>query len=78
MTNGAVDDTLREIAEQLAVAKRTLPDAEALVEVLEEANEDASEVRALITETRVRIIGWEKTLQRRGITVPSAEPEEEE
>ncbi|KKM27725.1 hypothetical protein LCGC14_1571880 [marine sediment metagenome] len=78
MTNGAVEDTLREIAEQLATAKQTLPDAEALVEVLEEAGEDAAEVRALITETKVRIVGWEKTLQRRGVTVPSPKPEEEE
>ena len=78
MTNGAVDDTLREIAEQLATAKASLPDAESLVEVLEEAGEDSTEVRALIIETKVRIVGWEKTLQRRGITVPSPKPEEEE
>ncbi len=78
MTNGAIDDTLQEIAEQLAVAKRTLPDAEELVKILEEAGEDAAEVRALIIETKTRIVGWEKTLARRGITVPSAKPEEEE
>ncbi|KKL74985.1 hypothetical protein LCGC14_2059420 [marine sediment metagenome] len=78
MTNGAVDDTLQEIAEQLATAKATLPDAESLVEILEEAGEDSAEVRALITETKVRIVAWEKTLQRRGVTVPSPAPVEEE
>jgi len=78
MVNGPVDDTLQEIAEQLATAKRSLPDAEKLVEILEEAGEDATEVRALITETRVRILAWEKTLARRGISIPSPEPAEEE
>ena len=78
MTNGAVDDTLREIASQLLEAKKTLPDAVTLVEILEEAGEDSSEVRALITETKTRISQWERTLQRRGISLPSSEPEEEE
>ncbi|KKK83070.1 hypothetical protein LCGC14_2797080 [marine sediment metagenome] len=78
MVTGPVDDTLQEIAAQLAVAKRTLPDAVELVEILEEAGEDSAEVRALITETRTRILQWEKTLQRRGVSLPSVEPEEEE
>ncbi|KKM27276.1 hypothetical protein LCGC14_1576410 [marine sediment metagenome] len=78
MPNGRIDDTLQEVAAQLQQAKETLPDAITLVEILEEAGEDASEVRALIVETRTRILQWERTLQRRGVTLPSAEPETEE
>ena len=78
MPNGRVDDTLQEIAAQLVEAKKALPEAVALVEILEEAGEDSAEVRALITETKTRILQWERTLQRRGITLPSTEPETEE
>ena len=78
MTNGRVDETLHEVAAQLAEAKATLPDAETLVSLLEEAGEDTAEVRALVIETRNRILQWERTLQRRGVTLPSAEPTTEE
>ncbi len=78
MPNGRVDDTLQEIAAQLVEAKKALPEAVTLVEILEEAGEDSAEVRALITETKTRILQWERTLQRRGITLPSTEPETEE
>ena len=78
MANDRVTATLQEVAGRLALAKATLPDAEDLVKVLEEAGEDSTEVRALITETRTRIAQWERTLQARGVTVPTVTPEKEE
>jgi len=77
MANNRVDDTLATVAEGLARAKAALPDAEELVKILNDAGEDSSEVQALIIETKTRIANWERTLQRRGVSVPIIETDSE-
>lgn len=78
MANGEADPTLLEIADQLAEAKAAIPRAEDLAAILAEAGEDTTEVRALIIETKTRILRWEKMLAARGITIPSPTIPEEE
>jgi len=69
---------IEDIGVAIADAEAQLPTARELIKLLQEANEDTTEVRALITEIETRIRQWRRVVERAGVVVapaPTPEPE---
>lgn len=78
MVQPSEQSVLEEVAQALADAKAQLPVAQRLVATLREAGEAPEEVETIVAELEGRIQQWERTLMRRGITIPESPSSEEE
>lgn len=60
---------LSDIAIAIGDAEAQLPTARELVKIMADANEDTTEVRALVAEIEARIKQWTRVVERAGLTV---------
>lgn len=63
---------LKDIAVAIGDAEAQLPTARELVRIMRDANEDTTEVQALVTEIEARIRQWRRVIEREGIPLESA------
>ena len=69
---------MEDIAAAIGNAEAQLPAARELIKLMADANEDTTEVRALLVEIEARIKQWTRVIERAGITVAPAPPPETE
>lgn len=62
-------EVLQDIAVAIGDAEAQLPTARELVQLMREANEDVTEVQALVIEIEARIRQWTRVVERAGIPV---------
>lgn len=60
---------LADIAVAIGDAEAQLPTARELLKIMQDANEDTTEVRALLAEIEARIKQWTRVVERAGLTV---------
>ena len=69
---------LQDVANAIGDAEAQLPTARELVKIMRDAQEDTSEVQALVAEIEARIRQWKRVVEREGIDIPEAPPTETE
>lgn len=62
-------EVLQDIANAIGDAEAQLPTARELVKLMRDANEDVTEVQALVTEIEARIRQWTRVVERAGLQV---------
>lgn len=72
MATEKTQEVLRDIGEAIGDAEAQLPTARELIKLMQEANEDTTEVRGLLTEIEARIKQWTRVIERAGIPVTPA------
>lgn len=77
MATEKTKQVLQDVAVAIADAEAQLPAARELIKIMSDANEDTTEVRALMSEIEARIRQWTRVIEREGIAVehpPETEP----
>lgn len=72
MATEKTKQVLGDIAAAIGDAEAQLPTARELIRIMREANEDTTEVQALMTEIDARIRQWRRVIEREGIPVEPA------
>ncbi len=69
MATEKTKQVLQDVATAIGDAEAQLPTARELIKIMSDANEDTTEVRALLTEIEARIRQWTRVVEREGVAV---------
>ena len=69
MATEKTKEVLQDVAIAISDAEAQLPTARELIKIMQDANEDTTEVRGLLTEIEARIKQWTRVIERQGIKI---------
>ena len=77
MATEKTKEVLQDVADAIGDAEAALPTAKELILILQEAQEDTTEVKEIVVEIEARIRQWKRVIKRQGIEIPPPPPTEE-
>lgn len=70
MPTNRTKQVLQDISVAIGDAEAQLPAARELIKIMQDANEDTTDVRALMADIDARIRQWRRVIEREGIEIP--------